>query len=101
MPDLSSEFQIIDQADPKWLDSLLLDHLKKKTGRSDRNEKEIQISVLDHDQPAGGVLAHKQFESVWIDLIAVNPAFQKHGIGRLLLDELEKDVFRKEFLPSA
>lgn len=71
-------------------DEILLQVLKQKTGKEGRNERLIRLEVFADGSFAGGLLAKTQFEACYLDLLAVKSEYRKLGLGKQLLEELEK-----------
>lgn len=78
------------QENVKKLDALLLEELKEKTGKTDRNERRISLAAQEGQTYMGGLVADVMFESCYIDLLAVKKEFRGKGIASKLLKELEK-----------
>lgn len=90
MQDSGSDIRFLEEADQAWLDGLLLEHLTKVTGRTDRQEEDICLSLELDGQLAGGLVARRLFDSCYLELLAVDPAFRHRRAGTLLLQALEK-----------
>jgi N-acetylglutamate synthase-like GNAT family acetyltransferase len=82
----------IDAAFTPWIDIIGMKPMALTADYHDFIDREV-IYVMDGDQSgdlAGLLIIYPVENSLYIDTIAVNPAYQKHGLGKRLLTFAEQ-----------
>ena len=78
-----------DRLEINWSDQAISDHLQK--------ENNFNFYLLDNDHPIGVLIGHFLYQDQKISEfeilhIAVLPEFRNQGLGRMILEELEKQL---------
>lgn len=63
---------------------------KAEVGIEDLPEKLLAYAALDQDIIVGGILAKQSYESIYINLLAVNPAYRERRLGSQLMKKMEE-----------
>ena len=88
---------IVFQNSSEFLDELLLQELRHKTGRISRNEEAVYLTWTEEGRILGGLSAVCRFETCFLDLLAVHPQARSKSIGSQLMHSLE-NLCRKKGL---
>ena len=78
-----------DRLEINWSDRAISDHLQK--------ENNFNFYLLDNDHPIGVLIGHFLYQDQKVSEfeilhIAVLPEFRNQGLGRMILEELEKQL---------
>ena len=78
-----------DRLEINWSDQAISDHLQK--------ENNFNFYLLDNDHPIGVLIGHFLYQDQKVSEfeilhIAVLPEFRNQGLGRMILEELEKQL---------
>jgi len=78
-----------DYLEINWSDQAISDHLQKKNN--------FNFYLLDNDHPIGVLIGHFLYQDQKVSEfeilhIAVLPEFRNQGLGRMILEELEKQL---------
>ena len=78
-----------DRLEINWSDQAISDHLQK--------ENSFNFYLLDNDHPIGVLIGHFLYQDQKVSEfeilhIAVLPEFRNQGLGRMILEELEKQL---------
>jgi ribosomal-protein-alanine N-acetyltransferase len=78
-----------DHLEINWSDQAISDHLQK--------ENNFNFYLLDNDHPIGVLIGHFLYQDQKVSEfeilhIAVLPEFRNQGLGRMILEELEKQL---------
>ncbi len=65
---------------------------RRRVGWHIRNPNSIVLTASDNDSLAGFAIMHFSDDSAHLNLLAVEPAFRRIGIGRSLVNWLEKSA---------
>lgn len=63
---------------------------KSEVGIEDLPEKLLAFAVFDQDKIVGGILAKQSYESIYINLLAVDPAYREQRVGSRLMKKIEE-----------
>lgn len=63
---------------------------KAEVGIEDLPEKLLAYAALDQDTIVGGILAKQSYESIYINLLAVDPAYRERRLGSQLMKKMEE-----------
>lgn len=80
----------------KYIDLILLEELKEKTTYKERKEEIISLAYIKDSDFMGGIVGEVTFHSCYVSLLGVKKEFQGRGIGKILLQALEKACREKE-----
>lgn len=86
---------IVQKDAREWIDGKLLQELERKTGKTSRQEADIDLTYIQDGQILGSLHAKYMFETCFLDLLAVEPACRKQGIGLQLMQTLEAECIKK------
>ena len=68
---------------------------KSEVGIEDLPEKLLAFAVFDQDKIVGGILAKQSYESIYINLLAVDEAYREQRIGSQLMQKIEEIAIQR------